>query len=158
MMGNICGNVDYLVVAASPIAPSKQREAADVFGPVVCQCFGQAEAPMFITFLSTQDLLSGADARWASCGRATLLSRVEIMDDDGVILGPGQRGEIVTKGPLLMAGYFENPKATSEAGRHGWHHTGDIGFMDEHGFITIVDRAKDMIITGGFNVYSAEVE
>jgi fatty-acyl-CoA synthase len=80
------------------------------------------------------------------------------MDDDGKLLGPGQRGEIVVRGPLVMAGYYKNPAASAEAGRHGWHHTGDIGYLDDDQYLFIVDRAKDMIITGGFNVYSAEVE
>jgi acyl-CoA synthetase (AMP-forming)/AMP-acid ligase II len=80
------------------------------------------------------------------------------MDDAGHLLGPGERGEIVVRGPLVMAGYYKNPLASAEAARYGWHHTGDIGYLDEDNFLFIVDRAKDMIITGGFNVYSAEVE
>ncbi len=71
---------------------------------------------------------------------------------------PGERGEIVVRGSLVMAGYYKDPEATAEAARHGWHHTGDIGYLDEDSYLFIVDRAKDMIITGGFNVYSAEVE
>lgn len=148
----------YLMVAAAPIAPARLREAMDIIGPVVCQCYGQAEAPMFLTFLSSRDLLEGPPRRWASCGRATLATRVEIMGDEGTILGPGQRGEIVAKGSLLIPFYLNNPEATEAARRVGWHRTGDIGHFDEAGFLTIVDRAKDIIITGGFNVYSAEVE
>ena len=148
----------YLVVAASPIAPAKLREAMEVFGAVVCQSYGQAEAPMFLTFLSTTELMAGGPERWASCGRATLATRVEIMDDDGQLLGAGQRGEIVARGHLVTPGYHNNPQATAEVRQHGWHHTGDIGYRDAAGFVFIVDRAKDMIITGGFNVFSAEVE
>jgi acyl-CoA synthetase (AMP-forming)/AMP-acid ligase II len=80
------------------------------------------------------------------------------MDPDGRLLPPGERGEIVARGPLVTPGYYQNPVATAEASRHGWHHTGDIGYLDEDNFLYIVDRLKDMIITGGFNVYSAEVE
>jgi acyl-CoA synthetase (AMP-forming)/AMP-acid ligase II len=80
------------------------------------------------------------------------------MDDDGNLLDRGQRGEIVVRGPLVMSGYYKDPRASAEAARHGWHHTGDIGYLDEDNYLFIVDRAKDMIITGGFNVYSAEVE
>lgn len=80
------------------------------------------------------------------------------MDRDGRLLPTGERGEIVVRGPLVMAGYHKNPEATAEASRHGWHHTGDIGYLDADNYLFIVDRAKDMIITGGFNVYSAEVE
>ena len=70
----------------------------------------------------------------------------------------GERGEIVVRGSLVMAGYYRNPEATAEVSAHGWHHTGDIGYLDDDGYLFIVDRAKDMVITGGFNVYSAEVE
>ena len=76
----------------------------------------------------------------------------------GQAAAAGERGEIVVRGSLVMAGYYKNPEATAEARRHGWHHTGDIGYLDEDNFLFIVDRAKDMIITGGFNVYSVEVE
>jgi fatty-acyl-CoA synthase len=74
------------------------------------------------------------------------------------VLGPGERGEIVVRSSLVMAGYHDNPDATAEVSSHGWHHTGDVGYLDDDGWLFIVDRAKDMVITGGFNVYSAEVE
>ena len=80
------------------------------------------------------------------------------MDDKGALLGRGERGEVVIRSSLVMAGYYKNPDATAEASAHGWHHTGDIGYLDDDNFLFIVDRAKDMIITGGFNVYSVEVE
>jgi len=149
-----------IVLAASPVAPAKFKEAMDVFGPVMCQSFGQAEAPMFLTFLSTRDLLNAPEGsdRWSSCGRPTLGQRVEIMDDDGNLLAPGGRGEIVARGDLVFRGYYENPEATAEVSRFGWHHTGDIGYKDDRGFTYIVDRKNDMIVTGGFNVFSAEVE
>ncbi|MDR3511939.1 MAG: AMP-binding protein [Caulobacteraceae bacterium] len=148
----------YLVIAASPISPAKLREAMAVFGPVVCQCYGQAEAPMFLTFLSTCDLAAGPEARWSSCGRSTLATRLGVMGSDGAMLGAGQRGEIVARGNLTMVGYDGAPEATAAITSDGWRRTGDVGFQDEAGFVYIVDRAKDMIITGGFNVFSAEVE
>lgn len=151
-------SLEYLVIAASPIAPAKLREAMSVFGPAVCQSYGQAEAPMFATFLSNADLAAGSDERLASCGRATLGVRVEIMNEEGALLGPGQRGEIVVRGSLVMNGYLDNAEATAAASAHGWHHTGDVGYLDDAGFVFIVDRRKDMIISGGFNVFSAEVE
>jgi acyl-CoA synthetase (AMP-forming)/AMP-acid ligase II len=80
------------------------------------------------------------------------------MDADGNRLPTGERGEIVVRGSLVMEGYYKNPEATAEASAHGWHRTGDIGYLDRDGYLYIVDRAKDMIITGGFNVYSIEVE
>jgi acyl-CoA synthetase (AMP-forming)/AMP-acid ligase II len=102
-----------------------------------------------------------ATDRFASAGRPGPLVTVAIMDDQGRLLPEGQRGEIVVRGPLVMAGYYKDPVASADAGRHGWHHTGDIGdigYLDSDNYLYIVDRAKDMIITGGFNVYSAEVE
>ena len=101
---------------------------------------------------------SVATERLSSAGRPTPLTTVAIMDDAGHLLGRGERGEIVVRGSLVMAGYYKNPQASAEASRHGWHHTGDIGYLDGDNYLFIVDRAKDMIITGGFNVYSAEVE
>ena len=101
---------------------------------------------------------AGAAGDGPSGGRPTPLTTVAIMDDDGHLLGRDERGEIVVRGSLVMAGYYKNPQASAEAARHGWHHTGDIGYLDRDNFLFIVDRAKDMIITGGFNVYSAEVE
>ena len=148
----------YLLIAASPIAPARLREAMDVFGPAVCQCYGQAEAPMFLTFLSSRDLREGPQGRWASCGRGALAARVEIMGPDGALLGAGERGEIVARGSLVIAGYHDNPEADSAALTDGWRRTGDIGYRDDEGFVYIVDRAKDMIVSGGFNVFSAEVE
>jgi len=99
-----------------------------------------------------------ATERLSSAGRPTPLTTVAVMDDEGHLLGRGERGEIVIRGSLVMAGYYKNPQASAEAARYGWHHTGDIGYLDDDGYLFIVDRAKDMIITGGFNVYSAEVE
>jgi acyl-CoA synthetase (AMP-forming)/AMP-acid ligase II len=99
-----------------------------------------------------------ATERLASAGRPSPLVTVAIMDDTGTLLPPGERGEIVVRGSLVMPGYYKNPQATAEAGRHGWHHTGDIGYLDDDNYLFIVDRAKDMIISGGFNIYSTEVE
>ena len=100
-----------------------------------------------------------ATQRLASAGRPAPLVTVGIMDPEtGRLLENGERGEIVVRGSLVMAGYYKNPEATAAASTHGWHHTGDIGYLDEDGYLFIVDRLKDMIITGGFNVYSAEVE
>jgi fatty-acyl-CoA synthase len=100
-----------------------------------------------------------ATERLASAGRPSPLTTVAIMDPEtGALLGAGERGEIVVRGSLVMAGYYKDPEATRAASTHGWHHTGDVGYLDEDGYLFIVDRLKDMIITGGFNVYSAEVE
>jgi acyl-CoA synthetase (AMP-forming)/AMP-acid ligase II len=140
----------------------KLKEALEVFGPVMTQTFGQVEAPMLVTSMTPEQHLeaiqTGKEKRLWSCGRPTVFSLVEIMDEDGNLLPPGERGEIVVRGNLVMKGYYKNPEATAEASAFGWHHTGDVGYKDEDGFIYIVDRKKDMIISGGFNIFSSEVE
>src|SRR5438046_10741897 len=102
--------------------------------------------------------VSIATGRRSAAGRVVPLVQVGIMDGDGNLMPAGVRGEIVVRGSLVMDGYYKNAEATAEASLHGWHHTGDIGYLDADNFLYIVDRAKDMIITGGFNVYSVEVE
>ena len=154
-------SLDYLIYAAAPMSVDKLREAMDVFGPVMAQTFGQTEAPMLCTAMSPlehAEALAAAPHRLASCGRSTLLTEVAIMNDDGRLLPAGERGEIVVRGPLVMTGYYGNPEATAEASRHGWHHTGDIGYRDVDGYHYIVDRKRDMIISGGFNIYPSEIE
>ena len=147
---------------AAPMAPARLAEALGRIGPVMAQLFGQSEAPMMIAMMPPRDHF-GADggvalARLASAGRPGPLVQVAIMDEHGHVLPAGERGEIVVRGSLVMAGYYKDPQATAEARRFGWHHTGDIGRLDADGFLFIVDRAKDMIISSGFNVYSVEVE
>jgi acyl-CoA synthetase (AMP-forming)/AMP-acid ligase II len=147
---------------AAPMSPQRLEQALTAIGPVMAQLFGQSEAPMMISMLPPADHFrpdgSVARERLSSAGRPAPLVTVGIMASDGTLLPQGERGEIVVRGSLVMSGYYRNPEATAEASKHGWHHTGDIGYLDEDGFLFIVDRAKDMIITGGFNVYSAEVE
>ena len=147
---------------AAPMSAARLEQAIKAIGPVFGQLFGQTEAPMMISTLAPADHVHPdgtlARGRFASAGRPTALTTVAIMDADGNLLPPGERGEIVVRGPLVTPGYYKNPAATAEASRHGWHHTGDVGYLDDDNFLYIVDRLKDMIITGGFNVYSAEVE
>lgn len=146
---------------AAPISSARLAEALDRIGPMA-QLFGQTEAPMMISTMSPDDHYgpdgSIAVERLSSAGRPSPLVQVGIMDSNGCLLTAGERGEIVVRGSLVMAGYYGNSQATAEVSAHGWHHTGDIGYLDEDSFLYIVDRAKDMIITGGFNVYSIEVE
>ncbi|HEY3851006.1 MAG TPA: AMP-binding protein [Steroidobacteraceae bacterium] len=156
-------SLKFFLISAAPVSPDKLREAVKRFGPVMCQSFGQAEAPFFLTYLSAEDharaLASEAHARLLqSCGRATLFSELEIMDEEGGLLPTGQTGEIVARGNLVMAGYYKDAAMTAAVSGHGWHHTGDIGFKDAEGYVYIVDRKRDMIISGGFNVFSTEVE
>jgi acyl-CoA synthetase (AMP-forming)/AMP-acid ligase II len=146
---------------AAPMSVARLTEALDRIGPMA-QLFGQSEAPMMISTMSPAEhrLQDGSvnTARLSSAGRPSPLVTVAILDSHGRDVPRGERGEICVRGSLVMAGYYRNPAATEEASAHGWHHTGDIGFLDEEGYLFIVDRAKDMVITGGFNVYSAEVE
>ncbi len=155
-------SLEHFIYAAAPMSVDKLKECLKVFGPVMTQSFGQAEAPMFCTYLSPEEhLVIGSNTkekRLASCGRQTLQMRVRIMDDEGNLLPPNERGEIVVSGNLVMMGYYKNPEATEEVSTFGWHHTGDIGYVDDDGYVYIVDRKKDMIITGGFNVYPSEIE
>ncbi len=147
---------------AAPMSTARLEEALRRIGPMA-QLFGQTEAPMMVSMLPPAEHYHAdgtvATGRLGSAGRPAPLVTVGIMDpESGAMLGAGERGEIVVRGSLVMAGYYKNPAATEEASRFGWHHTGDIGYLDEDGYLFIVDRLKDMIITGGFNVYSAEVE
>jgi acyl-CoA synthetase (AMP-forming)/AMP-acid ligase II len=148
---------------AAPMSTARLEEALTRIGPVMAQLFGQTEAPMMVSTLPPAAHFepdgSVAVGRLASAGRPSPLVTVAIMDpDSGALLEAGERGEIVVRGSLVMAGYYKDPAATAAASTGGWHHTGDIGYLDEDGYLFIVDRLKDMIITGGFNVYSAEVE
>ena len=155
-------SLQVFLLAGSPVSPDKLKQGVDVFGPCMCQSYGQTEAPMLVTFLDAHTVAAAASGdhpeRLRSCGRPTASVRVAIMDDDGRILPVHQVGEIVARGTLISAGYHNLPQATADIRGHGWHHTGDVGYIDEHGYVYIVDRKKDMIISGGFNVYCAEVE
>lgn len=147
---------------AAPIAAARLEEALQTIGPVMAQLFGQTEAPMMISMMSPPQHFNAdgsiARQRLSSAGRPGPLVQVATMSPEGTLLPSGETGEIVVRGSLVMAGYYKDAMATAEASRFGWHHTGDIGYIDADGFLYIVDRAKDMIITGGFNVYSVEVE
>ena len=155
-------SLSYLIYSAAPMSVDKLREAIELFGPVMTQAYGQTEAPLLCTFMGpAEHLLDDPEQlrrRLASCGRQTPFARVEIMDDEGRLLGCNEPGEIVVRGDLVMMGYHDNPAETEQASRYGWHHTGDVGLRDEAGYFYIVDRKKDMIISGGFNIYPSEIE
>ena len=150
------------LLAGSPVSPDKFKRGVEIFGPCMCQSYGQTEAPMLLTWLDPATVAAATcgdhPERLRSCGKPTSAVRIAIMDDAGCILPPRECGEIVARGTLVTAGYHNLPEATAAIRAHGWHHTGDVGYMDEEGYVYIVDRKKDMIISGGFNVYCAEVE
>jgi fatty-acyl-CoA synthase len=152
----------YFILVGSPVSPEKLRQAVEAFGPCMCQAYGQVESPMITTWLPPDVVTAAARGehpeRLASCGRASRSVQVGIMDDAGNLLPDGERGEIVVRGVLVSKEYFEMPEATIEARQFGWHHTGDVAYRDAHGYFYIVDRKKDMVVTGGFNVFTAEVE
>jgi acyl-CoA synthetase (AMP-forming)/AMP-acid ligase II len=138
---------------ASPIAPALLQRAEKRFGRIFAQTYGQAESPMVITCLKPED-----HDRVGSCGRPFTIVDVAVFDEEDRPLPPGERGEIVCRGPQTMAYYWNNREATEKAFRNGWLHTGDVGYMDEDGFFYLVDRKNDMLISGGYNVYPREVE
>jgi acyl-CoA synthetase (AMP-forming)/AMP-acid ligase II len=149
-------------VGAAPVPVESIKRAIAVFGPVVCQNYGQTEAPTFVTSMQPDDYFVDGeladDSRLASCGRATPFSEVRVVDADGDDIAPGDVGEIVVRGNFVMDGYLDDPIATRATRVGGWHRTGDLGTLDAEGYLTIVGRSRDVIITGGFNVYPAEVE
>ena len=154
----------YLLVGAAPFAPEKVVEAVRKLGPVVCQGYGQTESGFPLTYMSTHDVAAAVTDpakrhRLLSCGQQTnIVEALEIMDEDGRILGPDQQGEIVMRGPTEMDGYLDDEGATAAIKKFGWLHTGDIGRRDADGYFYITDRKRDMIISGGFNMFPFEVE
>jgi long-chain acyl-CoA synthetase len=151
-----------LLYGASPMPVERLEQAWRRFGPLLQQCYGQTEAAPFLTTMPPEAVapaVPGAPLRRPeSCGRALPGVEVRVVDGSGEPVAPGAVGEIVARGPNIMLGYWKRPEETALALAGGWLHTGDLAAMDEEGYVTIVDRAKDVIISGGENVYSSEVE
>jgi len=148
-------SLETVYYGASAINPVRLAEAIERFGKIFAQNYGQSEAPMAISYLAKGD---HDEKRLTSCGRPTLFARTALLGEDGKPVPQGEAGEICVSGPLLAGGYWNLPDATAETFRDGWLHTGDMAREDEDGFWFIVDRTKDMIVTGGFNVFPREVE
>lgn len=149
-------SLETVYYGASAINPTRLAEAIERFGPIFAQYYGQSEAPMVISYLPKGAHVGG---RLASCGRPSPFLRTVLLGDDGRRVAPGEAGEICVAGGLLAGGYWNLPEATAETFRDdGWMHTGDVARADDEGYWYIVDRTKDMIVTGGFNVYPREVE
>ncbi len=157
-------SLKYIISMASPLAPEKIIEASKVFGPVIAQAYGQTEAGVPLTFISPAEIEEAIRCpelqhRLSSCGRQTLIvSDLAIVDDNDHPLADGEKGEIVLRGPTMMSEYYNDPAATLEVQTSGWHHTGDIGYLDAAGYLHICDRKRDLIISGGFNIFPFEVE
>jgi long-chain acyl-CoA synthetase len=145
-----------ITYGGAPMYVADSQRAIDLFGPRLYQLFGQGEAPMTITGLSQKE--HAAKTHLETCGIARSGVEVKIFNEHDEELPPGEVGEIVTRSDCVMAGYWRNPEATRRAMRSGWLHTGDVGSMDAQGFLTIRDRSKDMIISGGANIYPREIE
>ncbi|MDA8102656.1 MAG: AMP-binding protein [Nitrospiraceae bacterium] len=149
-----------ILYGAAPITRERLAQGLEVFGPVFMQLYGQSEAPNFITRLSREDHRLDAEGahRLSSCGRAAVMAQVMVVDDEDRELPYGEVGEIVARTPYNMVGYLGRDEQTAKTLRGGWLHTGDVGRMDDEGYVYLMDRKNDMIITGGMNVYSTEVE
>lgn len=148
-------SLETVYYGASAMNPVRLAEAIKRFGPIFAQYYGQSESPMAITYLGRGDHDS---ERLTSCGRPTLFNRVALLDSDEKPVARGEVGEVCVSGPLLAGGYWNLPEETAKTFTGGWLHTGDMAREDVDGFYHIVDRVKDMIITGGFNVFPREVE
>ncbi len=144
-----------VVYGSGPMRPEQIRAAQAVFGPIVGTCYGQTEAPQMISYLPPEEMHG---AGLSSVGRACILSRVAILAPDGAVLPAGVEGEICVRGDLLMSGYHRDEATTAAVMGQGWLRTGDGGMIDESGLIHLRDRLKDVIISGGFNIFPADVE
>ncbi|MEO7398780.1 MAG: AMP-binding protein [Ilumatobacteraceae bacterium] len=151
-----------IVYGGAPMYLADLEDALAVFGPRLTQIYGQGETPMTITALSAADHADRNHPRWKDRMRSVGVARTDVdvcvVDDDGHELPTGEVGEVVVQGDVVMAGYWKQPEATAEALRDGWLHTGDVGSFDEDGYLTLRDRSKDLIISGGMNIYPREVE
>jgi long-chain acyl-CoA synthetase len=151
-------NLKTISYGGAPMYVADCLRAIELFGPRLYQLLGQGEAPMTITGLPQSLHAKEFADRVATCGFARTGVEVKIVDGDDRELPAGEAGEIVTRSDCVMAGYWRNPEASAKTLRGGWLHTGDVGSMDGAGFVTIKDRSKDMIISGGSNIYPREIE
>lgn len=151
-------SVETIFYGASLMSPVRLKEAIERIGPVFFQFYGQAEAPMTVMVMRRSEHDPNNPQRLASCGRPVPWVDVGLLDDDNKQVPDGEPGEICVRGPLVMDGYLNRDEQNREALAGGWLHTGDVAVKDPDGFVRIVDRKKDMIVTGGFNVFPSEIE
>lgn len=151
-------SLQTIYYGASPMSPTRLREAIGKLGPIFFQFYGQTECPQTVCVLRKEEHDADDPSRLASCGRPVPWTRVALLDDTGNEVPRGEPGELCVQGPLVMKGYWGKAAETAEALAGGWLHTGDVARADEHGYLTIVDRKKEMIVSGGFNVFPREIE
>ena len=155
-------NIRTIIWGGAPMYVEDALRALDRFGPRLAQIYGQGEAPMTITTLSKQDIAGREHPRWrkrlASAGRPYACVEVMIADAEDNAVPAGETGEILCRGDVVMPGYWRNTEASASTLKGGWLHTGDVGAFDEDGYLTLKDRSKDLIISGGSNIYPREVE
>lgn len=156
-------SLQTLVYGAAPMTPTRLREGLDEFGTVFTQFYGQTEVPNLITVLGKEEhriaVEEGKEHRLGSAGQPALMADVKIVDTEtGERQPPGAEGEIMATAPYVTEGYWERPEKTAETIEDGWVHTGDVGKMDEDGYVYLLDRKSNMIVSGGMNVYSTNVE
>jgi long-chain acyl-CoA synthetase len=155
-------NIRTIVWGGAPMYVEDALKALDRLGPRLAQIYGQGEAPMTITVLTRQDIADRDHPRWrerlASAGRPYMGVDVKVADAQDKALPAGETGEILCRGDVVMPGYWRNPEANAATMRGGWLHTGDVGVFDADGYLTLKDRSKDLIISGGSNIYPREVE
>lgn len=155
-------SLNRITYGGAPMPVERIKEALGFFGPVLDQSYGQAESIISIAHLSRKEHVlfndSAHERRLASTGREFPGVKIKIVDENDHFLGSGELGEVVTRSDLVMRGYWNKPDETKEVLRGGWLHTGDIGYIDEDGYLFLVDRKHDKIITGGLNVFPREVE
>ncbi len=154
-------SLQAICYGGAPIYVEQLKRAMEAFGPIFVQLYGQGEAPITITGMSRArhaELLAANDPRIGSAGQVRTDVEAHCVDADDNPLPAGEAGEVVARGDVVMPGYWNNSEASAEALRGGWLHTGDIGYFDEHGYLFLLDRAKDTVISGGNNIYPREVE
>jgi len=155
-------NIRTIVWGGAPMYVEDALKALDRFGPRLAQIYGQGESPMTISVLTREDIAARGHPRWrvrlASAGRPFACVEVKVGDAEERALPQGETGEILCRGDTVMAGYWRNPEASAATLKGGWLHTGDVGAFDADGYLTLKDRSKDLIISGGSNIYPREIE
>ena len=162
MAGRTHPGLKTIVYGGGPMYLADLQRAHEVFGYRLAQIYGQGESPMCITALDKRAHGDTGHPRYLerlqSAGKVQTVMQMRVVNEAGIPLPPGEIGEVVAKGDAVMAGYWRDEPATADALKDGWLHTGDVGSIDEDGFLTLRDRSKDLIISGGANIYPREVE